>query len=94
MLHSFEQTPLWRQTLGSQDNDPYERQREALRAAYLQFRSVVEPLAAEIVISMPMFTDHSVTHIDSLWDTASLICGDVCVSEWCRALRALATRHP
>jgi hypothetical protein len=24
---------------------------------------------------MPMFTDHSIEHIDSLWDTASLVCG-------------------
>ncbi|MGS2646698.1 HD domain-containing protein [Streptosporangium sp. LJ11] len=42
----------------------------------MQFRSTVEPLANDIAISMPMFTDHSMLHIDSLWDTASLVCGD------------------
>jgi hypothetical protein len=25
---------------------------------------------------MPMFTDHSIVHIDALWDTASIICGE------------------
>jgi hypothetical protein len=42
----------------------------------MQFRSTVEPLANDIARSMPMFTDHSIHHIDSLWDTASLVCGD------------------
>ncbi|WP_422736234.1 HD domain-containing protein [Micromonospora sp. WMMD729] len=51
-------------------------EREQLRASYLQFRSVVRDLAGEISISMPMFTDHSIDHIDALWDTASLLTGD------------------
>ena len=50
--------------------------RQSLRWAYLQFRAVVEPLAAEISRSLPMFTDHSIAHADALWDTASLICGE------------------
>ncbi|RSM48623.1 ATP-binding protein [Amycolatopsis balhimycina DSM 5908] len=76
-MHGFEQTPLWRHTLAPQSTDDPEREpREHLRSAYLQFRSTVEPLAAEISRSMPMFTDHSITHVDALWDTASLICGE------------------
>jgi Histidine kinase-, DNA gyrase B-, and HSP90-like ATPase len=76
MPHDFELTPLWRRTLAPVPDDPWAAPREALRAAYLQFRSTVEPLAGEIAISMPMFTDHSITHIDALWDTASIICGE------------------
>src|SRR5215470_16141819 len=76
MLHAFEQTSLWRRTLASVPDDPWAAPREALRAAYLQFRSTVEPLAGEIALSMPMFTDHSIAHIDALWDTASIICGE------------------
>jgi len=74
--HAFEQTPLWRRTLASFQEDAHSVPRQVLRSAYLQFREAVEPLAAEIALSMPMFTDHSVDHIDALWDTASLVCGD------------------
>ncbi|MFD1047168.1 hypothetical protein ACFQ1S_17250, partial [Kibdelosporangium lantanae] len=73
MPHTFELTPLWQRTLGAH---PTDGPRDQLRSAYLQFRATVEPLAAEISVSMPMFTDHSILHVDSLWDTASLICGD------------------
>ena len=76
MPHDFELTSLWRRTLAPVADDPWAAPREALRAAYLQFRSTVEPLAGEIALSMPMFTDHSIAHIDALWDTASIICGE------------------
>ncbi|MFJ7214793.1 ATP-binding protein [Amycolatopsis sp. NPDC098790] len=77
MVHGFEQTPLWRHTLAPRTGEDPEREPRAhLRSAYLQFRSAVEPLAAEISRSMPMFTDHSIAHVDALWDTASLICGE------------------
>ncbi|XVV16143.1 HD domain-containing protein [Actinoplanes sp. CA-131856] len=72
----YEATPLWRRTLGETPNDPWHSQREKLRNACQQFRETVAPLASEIALSMPMFTDHSIAHIDALWDTASIICGD------------------
>src|SRR2546423_15494663 len=75
MRNAFERSPLWRRTLAEHANDPHAAARLALRSGYLQFRSTVEPLAGEIARSMPMFTDHSIVHADSLWDTASLICG-------------------
>ncbi|MFI5935945.1 hypothetical protein [Actinoplanes sp. NPDC051494] len=76
MLQSFERTRLWQRTLAECENDLVSRERAALRHAYLQFRETVEPLAGEISQSMPMFTDHSINHIDALWDVASIICGD------------------
>jgi hypothetical protein len=75
MPHAFEQTLLWQRTLADRPEDSYRAPRQALRLAYLQFRATVEPLAAEIARSMPMFTDHSIAHIDALWDTASLVTG-------------------
>jgi Histidine kinase-, DNA gyrase B-, and HSP90-like ATPase len=72
---SFESSSLWSRTLAPQNKDDHEYARASLRNAYLQFRQVVSPLAAQIAIAMPMFTDHSIDHIDSLWDTASLVCG-------------------
>ena len=75
MSYDFELAPLWRRTLGDIAEGENDGPRLTLGSAYLQFRSAVEPLANEIAISMPMFTDHSITHIDALWDTASLVCG-------------------
>ena len=77
MTSDFQSTSLWIRTLGKEDSSTVElEQIRHLRAAYLSFRAVVEPLANDISNSMPMFTDHSINHIDSLWDTASLIIGD------------------
>lgn len=75
MSYTFEETPLWRRTLGSYPNDPHAEQRQSLRFAYLQFRTVAEALANEISVALPMFTDHSIKHADALWDTASQLCG-------------------
>ena len=73
---AFEQTPLWRCTLADQQSDQHCAARRELCSAYLQFRAKVKQLAEDIARSMPMFADHSIDHIDALWDTASLICGD------------------
>jgi anti-sigma regulatory factor (Ser/Thr protein kinase) len=75
MQHAFERTLLW-QALAARIDDPHAAQREVLRTAYLQFRETVKPFANEIAMSMPIFTDHSIAHIDALWDTASMICGE------------------
>lgn len=39
-------------------------------------RAAVIPLAAEISRSTPEFTDHSIEHIDGLWEAGSLIAGE------------------
>lgn len=72
----FEATALWRRTLGAREGDPHANSREVLRSAYKQFREHVEPLAAEIALSMPGYTDHSILHCDCLWETADLLTGD------------------
>ncbi|MEU7913113.1 HD domain-containing protein [Microbispora bryophytorum] len=76
MSYTFEETPLWRRTLASRPNDPHAEQRQSLRFAYLQFRTVAEALAGEIAVALPMFTDHSIRHADALWDIASQLCGE------------------
>ena len=77
MPDAYESSNIWRSTLATQSNDDHEEHRERLRSSYKQFRGSVEPLAGEIGVSMPHFTDHSITHVDALWDTASLILGTV-----------------
>lgn len=71
----FQASDLWKRTLADVPEDPHADVRSELRSAFFQFRGTVKPLANEIAISMPMFTDHSIDHIDALWDTASLVCG-------------------
>jgi histidine kinase/DNA gyrase B/HSP90-like ATPase len=75
-LSAFQQTSLWRRTLGEIPDDPHGVPRQMLRLAYLQFRAAVESLTTEIAHSLPMFSDHTLDHIDALWDIASLVCGD------------------
>jgi hypothetical protein len=72
----FQQFPLWMRTLAHRENDPYDAPRSTLRETYLQMRQVVIPLAASIAKTMPLYTDHSIDHADSLWDTAALVTGE------------------
>ncbi|MDQ1178471.1 ATP-binding protein [Microbacterium sp. SORGH_AS_0421] len=71
----FEETALWKRTLGL-EGDGVPSQVSTLRAAYLQFREHVEPVAQEISLSVPGYTDHGISHCDSLWRTASLLLGE------------------
>jgi hypothetical protein len=70
---SYMESSLWKRTLG--DDSPFSgsEHRKILETAFTQFRDVVKPLAGEISRSMEMFTDHSIEHVDSLWDIASAI---------------------
>ena len=69
---AFTSTTLWLRTLAEQPGeDPDAAARATLRASYLDLRTVITPLAAEIASSMPSFTVHSVEHCDALWQVGS-----------------------
>ena len=51
--------------------------RERLRTAYIEFRDNVEILAGRIEADVPGLTDHSVKHLDALWDVASTLADGV-----------------
>lgn len=75
--YDFTGTPLWQKTLAARrGNDDQRTQRERLRASYLTLRDNAATLLAENARSMPDFTVHDITHVDALWETASLVCGD------------------
>lgn len=74
-MEDYESTKLWRRTLAPA-GDEHDAKREWLRNAYFEFRKAVEPMAGDIARSMPEFTDHSISHIDALWETASSVMGD------------------
>jgi Histidine kinase-, DNA gyrase B-, and HSP90-like ATPase len=72
----YEETRLWRESLGARENDSYQQARAQLAAAYHGFRERAAPLAAEIPIDLAEFTVHDVTHLDALWELADIIGGD------------------
>jgi hypothetical protein len=73
---SFEESSLWKSTLGRNEDGDKGQFIERLRAAFLQFREAVSPVAGDIALSAPGYTDHSIEHCDALWDTASLLLPD------------------
>jgi hypothetical protein len=66
---------IWQQTLARRENDEYETERTRFRVCFESFRDRVGDLATEIRGSVPELTLHDLTHLDSLWEMASLITG-------------------
>ncbi|MCD2135887.1 ATP-binding protein [Rhodococcus qingshengii] len=72
---TYTDSSAWKRTLAEQENDPYQDARDRLRSGFEQFRRRVEPLAGEIALSVPGYTDHSLLHCDSLWDITDVVAG-------------------
>jgi hypothetical protein len=73
------ETATWKRTLGQEASELRGSSVEAverLRNAYVRFRGQVEPLAADIALSVPNYTDHSIAHSDALWSMTDCIVGD------------------
>ncbi|HAT8542816.1 HD domain-containing protein [Vibrio vulnificus] len=71
----FKTTKLWLSTL-ERDDDGFKEQRERLKVSLLDFRRKVKDLVSKIETTLPGLTLHDITHLDALWDTADLICGE------------------
>ena len=72
MIMSFENTSLWKNTLGIKGDHSIDR----LRISYLSMREHTKGLLDEVRRDFPNLTDHSVEHVDYLWRIGSLITGD------------------
>lgn len=73
---NLETTTLWKTSLGSKTGSVFEqKQRKRLRDTFLKFRERAETLAGEIARDIPNLTVHDITHLDALWENASLIAG-------------------
>ena len=75
-LMEFESTPLWKRTLGPRAHDQHAAARDRLRVEFLNFRSNVAHLVAEIPQDLRDFTVHDVTHLDALWEMAAIAAGE------------------
>ncbi|MFD8094249.1 HD domain-containing protein [Streptomyces malaysiensis] len=75
--YDYVSTPLWQKTLAARSRaDDHHSQRERLRVSYLALRETAAVLLSENARSLPDFTVHDISHVDALWETASLMCGD------------------
>jgi hypothetical protein len=61
--------------LEPRDGDPYSQERARVATALDQFRSKAAVLADEVSRSVPNLTDHSVRHLDALWEISGQIAG-------------------
>lgn len=71
----FETTDLWLRSLGNEELYSNPNDIERLRTELRMFRSRVSVLVERISTEFPELTVHDVTHLDALWETASLLVG-------------------
>lgn len=74
-MNDYQLSPLWKNAFDP-IGDNFDGQRSKLKNAYIDFRERVALLVAQIHKDMPSLTVHDISHIDSLWWTASEIAGD------------------
>ncbi len=74
-MDAYKTTGLWISSLAEQQDDSHREHREALRNTFLEFRDKVKVLVAGIQATAPNLTVHDISHLDRLWETASLIAG-------------------
>ena len=80
----FRQTWLWRRSFQSQRSDCPPDEQEFFRAQYLSVRERAAQLVSRIAADLPEITVHDISHLDALWDTASLVAEgavDICPAE-------------
>lgn len=75
-MGDFTTTSLWRESLYPQADDPPQGgPRARLSETFLKFRERAAMVAGEIARDLPEFTVHDLTHLDALWEMASVIAG-------------------
>lgn len=72
---NYSECSLWKNSLAEQSGK-YEDQRTVLRESYIQARNNIFELLNKIRGDFPNLTLHDISHVDTLWKTASVIIGD------------------
>ena len=70
---TFQETWLWRQAFVSERSEYPANERRFFEDQYLSLRPRVEQLASRVAVDMPEMTVHDISHLDALWDMASLV---------------------
>jgi hypothetical protein len=71
----FESSGLWQSAFGGRPKDRHGAARKSLRQKFFDLRQKVASLVSQITKDVPGLTIHDLTHLDALWETASLIAG-------------------
>ena len=69
----FETTWLWRQAFIESREDCANEKQQSFENEYLKIRERVAHLVSRIAKDLPEMTVHDISHLDALWDTASLV---------------------
>jgi Histidine kinase-, DNA gyrase B-, and HSP90-like ATPase len=72
----FESSGLWQSAFGSRPKDRHGTARKSVKQKFFDLRQKVEFLVSQITKDVPGLTVHDLTHLDALWETASLIAGE------------------
>jgi len=70
---AFELSRLWQKAFAEQRADALPGEQPYFRQQLLSMRTRVEHLVSRIQVDMPHMTVHDVTHLDALWEIASII---------------------
>lgn len=73
---SFKQSGLWKAAFEASRDDASREEQLRLAACYDAMRKRASALVAKIQSDLPHMTIHDVTHLDALWDMASIAAGD------------------
>jgi hypothetical protein len=73
---AFELSRLWQKAFAEQRADALPGEQPYFRQQLLLMRTRVEHLVSRIQVDMPHMTVHDVTHLDALWEIASIIAGE------------------
>jgi hypothetical protein len=73
---SFEKTSLWEASFGNPNFQSERKSLDVLRQCLLNMRERAAHLVSLIPRDIPGLTVHDITHLDALWETASLIAGE------------------
>lgn len=76
MSNDIGQTWLWRNAFVEPKGDCSTTEQTFFRQHLVDLRERVKPLAARIMRDMPGYTVHDVTHLDALWEIASLVASE------------------
>ena len=69
----FRQTWLWRQAFQTSRSDSTTEEQDFFGTQYLSIRERAAHLVSRIAVDLPGLTVHDISHLDALWDTASLV---------------------
>lgn len=72
---TYKQTGLWKAAFEDDRGDATAPEQARLATCYEAMRQRASVLVAKIAVDLPHMTIHDVTHLDALWEMASIACG-------------------